>query len=523
MKATRIYLAWLLSLFTAVSSVYAQEPVHWDVVQEIVEEGFENSELLENVSWMTDVFGPRLARSPGYLAAAEWAKEKFEDYGLENAQLDEYEFGVGWNLEYTSVDMMAPQYMPVIAYPQAWSSPTEGRIRGPVVYINFQEISSEKDLDRYRGKLRNAIIFTVPEQKMYLNRKPDAVFLTDEQLDAMAEIPTSAEMAEEIRIIPRPVELDRRVPPVYQYPRRKIIDFLLSEGIAAIASTDGFYDDGTVQVTSVAQRAWSPDAPKHPTSFIFAAEHYNRIMRILEKDIPVELEVELRAVYSERDLTAHNVIAEIPGTDLADEVVIAAAHYDGTISGTGTGDNATGAGHVMEAARILKAIGVKPRRTIRFALWDGHESGNSGARSYMARNYFNPETGEQLPDYEKLAGYYNLDYGTGKIRGIYLMNNLRAKPIFAEWMKPFHDMGMKHSFYVASYDAGTEGYDTVGLPAFKFCQDAVENDMRAYHTNMDVFDRIVPEYFKQGAVIVASFLYHTAMRDEKLPGAPGQD
>jgi carboxypeptidase Q len=522
-KVKRIYLAGLFSLLTAVSSVHAQEPVYWDVVQEIMEEGFENSDLMENVGWMTDVFGPRLARSPAYRAAAEWAKKKLEEYDLDNVHLDQYELGIGWNLEYTSVHMMAPQYMPIIAYPQAWSSPTEGKIRGPAVYINFQEISSEKDLAHYKGTLRNSIIFTVPKQKMYPRWKPDALLLTDEQLDKMAEIPTTDEMAEKIRIIPRLPELDRRVRPTYQYPRRKIIDFLLSEGIAAIVSTDGFYDDGTVQVTNVAPRAWSPDAPTQPTSFIFAAEHYNRIMRILERDIPVELEVELRASYSEKDLMGHNVIAEIPGTDLADEVVIAAAHFDGTISGTGTEDNATGAGHVMEAARILKAIGVKPRRTIRFALWDGHEVGHSGARAYLAQHYVNPETGEQLPDYEKLAGYYNLDYGTGKIRGIYLMNNLRAKPIFTEWMKPFHDMGMKHSFFVASYDASTEGYDTVGLPAFKFCQDQVENDMRSYHTNMDVYDRLIPEYFKQGAVIVASFLYHTAMRDEKLPGAPGQE
>ena len=311
MKAKKIYSAGLFSLLTAVSSVHAQEPVYWDVVQEIMEEGFENSQLMENVSWMTDVFGPRLARSPGYLAAAEWAKKKFEDYGLENVYLDEYEFGVGWNLEYTSVDMMTPQYMPVIAYPQSWSSPTEGRIRGPAVYINFEEISSEKDLAQYKGTLRNSIIFYCTGTKKCTsagNRMQCSLRMSSSM--RWRKYLRRTKWQKKIRIIPRPTELDRRVPPTYQYPRRKIIDFLLSEGIAAIASTDGFYDDGTVQVTSVARRAWSQDAPKHPTSFIFAAEHYNRIMRILEKDIPVELEVELRAAYTEKDLMAHNVIAE---------------------------------------------------------------------------------------------------------------------------------------------------------------------------------------------------------------------
>jgi len=510
-----ILMAVLFTVF--VFSAQNQEPLHWDVVEKIMEEGFNNSHIMEDVSYMTDVFGPRLARSPAYLAAAKWAKKKFEEYGLENVHLDTYEFGVGWNLEYTSVHMMAPQYMPIIAYPQAWSSPTKGKVRGPVVYINFQEITSKTDLAKYKGKLRNAIIFTTPKQKMYLRWTPEAVLYSEEQLDGMAQEPTTEGMKEYIRNIPKAPELDHRVRPVYKYPKRKIIDFLLSEEIAAIATTDGLYDDGTVQVTYVARKAWAKDAPKHPTSFILAAEHYNRIMRIIEKGIPVEMEVELRATYDDKDLTGHSIIAEFPGTDLADEVVMVAAHYDAHIGGTGAEDNACGAAHVMEAARILKAIGIKPRRTIRFALWDGHEAGHSGAREYCAKHFFNPKLGKRLPEYEKLAGYYNLDYGTGRIRGIDLMNNYLVKPIFTEWMKPFHNLGMKHCFLVKSYDTGTEGYHDVGLPAFKFCQDPVENDSRTYHSNMDVYDRIIPEYLKQGAVIVASFAYNTAMRDEKLP------
>ena len=498
-----------------------QEPVYWDVVEKIMEEGFKNSHIMEDVGYMTDVFGPRLAKSPGYLASAKWAKKKFEEYGLENVHLDRYEFGVGWNLEYTSIHMMSPQYMPIIGYPQAWSSPTKGKVRGPVVYINFQEITSAADLAKYKGKLRNAIIFTAPKQKMWLRWMPEAALYSDEMLDEMARIPATKSEEEYIRNVPRqimPARVRHGLPPiVYKYPRRKTIDFLLSEGIAAIAATDGLFDDGTVEVTTVARRPWAKDAPKHPTSFILAAEHYNRIMRILEKGIPVEMEVELRVTINDKDLTDYSVIAELPGTDLADEVVILGGHYDGHFVGnTGAEDNACGAAHIMEAARILKAIGVKPRRTIRFALL-----GKEGRQSLIARHIIDSKTGKRLLEYDKLAGYYYLDYGTGRIRGIYLDYNYLVKPIFTEWMKPFHDIGMRHCFIVPSFDTGGSGrLGEIGLPYFKFCQDPVENDFRTYHTNMDVYDRIVPEYFIQGAVIAASFAYHTAMRDEKLPGKP---
>jgi carboxypeptidase Q len=520
MNITRFSIFVFFSATALVFLAADQEPVYWDVVQKILVEGFENSHIMEDVSYMTDVYGPRLSKSRGHVQAVNWAKEKFEEYGLENVHIDTYELGIGWELEYTSVHMMSPQYMPIIAYPQPWSSPTKGKVRGPVVYINFEEITSEADLAKYRGKLENAIVFSKPKQKMYLRWTPEAVLYSDEMLDEMAKVPTSESMEEYIRNVPKAPELDRRERPVYKYPKRKIFDFLLSEGIAAIAATDGLYDDGTVQVTAIARRAWAKDAPKQPTSYILAAEYYNRIMRILEKGIPVEMEVELRATYTDKDLNGHNVIAEITGTDKSDEVVIVAAHFDGCVSGTGAEDNACGAAHVMEAARILKSIGVKPRRTIRFALWDGHEAGNSGARAYCARHYADAKTGERKPQYDKLAGYYNLDYGTGRIRGIYLMHNYAVKPIFDEWIKPLFDIGMKHCFLVPSYDAGTEGYHNLGLPAFKFCQDPVENDSRTYHSNMDVFDRIVPEYLKQGAVVVATFAYHTAMRDQKLPRKP---
>jgi carboxypeptidase Q len=393
------YLTITIILFTiSVFRIAGQEIVHWDVIQKIMDEGIKNSHIMEDISYMTDVFGPRLAKSRAYLDAAKCAKKKFEKYGLENVLLDPYQFGVGWNLESTSVCIVSPQYMPIIAYRQAWSSPTRGRVRVPAVYINFQNIRSESDLAQYKGKLQNAIVFSTPKRVLRPNFAPDAVLLSKERLDEMAQL----------TIIPKPQESKDSNPKSSGLSRRKIIEFLLSEGIAAIVASDPVYDDGTVMVTLVEKDAWLTDAPKQPTSFILAAEHYNRVMRILEKGIPVEMEVELKVAYDRKDLTDYNVIAELPGSDLADEVVMIGGHLDAHISGTGALDNGCGAAQVIEAARILKAIGVRPRRTIRFALWGSEETGHAGSHAYVVQHYIDRHTGKFTQEHRKFSGYFNL-------------------------------------------------------------------------------------------------------------------
>ncbi len=487
----------------------AQEPIHWDVVQRIREEGFERSHIMEDLSWLTDVYGPRLPKSPSYLQAAEWSRQRFQEYGLQNVVVDPYgEFGVGWRNDYTSVHMMTPQYMPLIAYPQSWSAPTNGKRRGPVVPIDFDSIESLDDLEPYRGRLQDAIVFSRPKRLLPPNFEPDAVLLSDERLDRMAA-----------RTLPPPVENRAAQTQRQRLPRREMVDFLLAEGITAIAAHDGIHDDGTVRVTRVPGAPWAPSAPQPATELVIAVEHYNRIMRVLEKGIEVIMEVEVRVTLTADDLTDYNVIAEIPGSDLAHEVVVVGAHLDAHGSATGAEDNATGAAQVIEAARILSAIGVEPHRTIRFALWGAEEVGHVGSRAYVRRHYLDPETGRPNAAHADFAGYFNLDYGTGRIRGVYLMGNLEARPIFEAWMQPFRDIGMAHAILVPAADISSdhEQFEAVGLPVFPFLQDPVENDSRTFHTNMDVYDRVVPEYLMQGAVIVASFAYHAAMRDEKLP------
>ncbi len=491
------------------ASVMAQEKIYWDVVEKIREEGFQNSHIMEDVSYMTDVYGPRLPKSPSYLAAAKWVKTKFEEYGLSNVTLDPYEFGIGWQNEYTSVHMMSPQYMPLIAYPQSWSAPTNGKVRGAVIFMNFQEISSLSDLDPFKGKLKGAIVFTEPKRDLAPNFQPDAVILSKEQLDRMAS--TQIKVQKQDR---KDRHNDRT-----GVQRRTIIDFLIEEGAVAVVVPERVYDDGVVMVTKVPGRPWEEGAPQQATELVMAAEHYNRIMRIMAKGIPVEMEVEIRVTYSEENLKDYNVIAELPGTDLADEVVMVGGHLDAHAGATGAEDNATGAAQVLEAARILKAISARPRRTIRFALWGGEETGHMGSKAYVQKHFLNLKSGKPTPEHARFSGYFNLDYGTGRIRGIYLMNSFLAKPVMDAWMQPFHDLGMTHSILIPGQDIGSDHaeFEAVGLPIFPFLQDPVENDSITFHSNMDFYDKIIPEYLMQGAVIVASFLYHAAMRDERLP------
>jgi len=503
----------LLQFIFNANYIQAQEVrVHWDVVQAIFDEGFGNSHIMEDASYLCDVFGPRLPGSPSYLAAARWVEEKFKEYGLENVRMEPYEFGTGWQNEHTSVHMVSPQYMRIIAYPQSWSSGTNGKIIGPVILINFQEVSSVTDLAEYRGKLKDAIIFTEPKRALTPNFRPDAVLFSNEELDEMASI----------TIVPTATGQAGAYYSKDHSLKQQIIDFVFSEGAAAIVAPCRVYDDGTVMVTKVAGEPWAGDAPKPPTELVMAPEHYNRIIRIMEKNIPVEMEVEIRNTIFDEDSMDYNIIAEIPGTDLADEVVMLGAHLDAHGGATGAEDNATGAAQVLEAARILKSIGVKPRRTIQFALWGGEETGHLGSRAYVKEHFLVPGTSGYTEEHENFSCYFNLDYGTGKIRGIFLMNNFIAQPLFDKWMEPYHNLGMRHLILEPRQDIGSdhEEFEAVGLPVFPYLQDPVENDSKTFHSNMDVYDKIIPEYLIQGAVIVAGLAYHAAMHKNKIPRKP---
>jgi len=513
MRAIRLNSLSFIILIVSISAS-AQEPIYWDVVQKIMFEAFENSHAMENASWLSDVFGPRDANTPSYRAAAEWARKRLEEYGLTNARLEPYEFGVGCANEYVSVHLMAPRYMPIIAYPAPWSAGTDGKVLAPVIYINFEEMTSEADLNQYRGKLRNKIVFMSPKQKIIPHFESMATKFSEEQLDEMAKIPIGPRVSVLTLELQRQARRRRR-PGGDKLTRQQILDFVNTEGAAVIAHPDGRHDFGIVSADRYNRgiKPWEVNAPPQSTELVLAAEHYNRIMRILEKDIPVELEVEVKMTFNRDDLTDYNVVAEIPGTDRADEIVICGGHLHSVPVGTGATDNAAGVVTAMEAVRILKAIGVKPRRTIRVGFWSEHEIGLLGNRAHVRKHFADRKTKEYKKDYHNLVAYFDVDHGSGKIRGVSIMGNEEIRSIFTEWMKPLHNLGMSHLFTTGMYH---EAYAEVGLPGFYFLQDRMDMNTHV-HTNMDVYDRLVPENLMVNSVILATFVYHAAMRDEKLP------
>lgn len=524
-KYKKLLMSVLLVLIYSFLCV-AQDKIDYKMIDKIRDEGFKRSRVMEIASYMTDVLGPRFSNSPGYTKAAEWAKKKFEEFGVP-AELDAYgEVGPGWENRYTSVHMHEPQYMTVIAYPRPYSRGTNGKVVSEVVYVNTDEIYVESDLKKFRGKLQGKIIFTKPKRKLTLNFKPAAVRLSDEELNDMAELRLIPK-EEKTKISDKPYSSpgegkgkDQKKP----LPKEKIHEFFEKERAVVLVEPGSSQgpspmDKGIVHVS--APRPLHKEAPKPMPALIVSAEHYNRIMRILEMGIKVKMEVELRVHYEEDDLRDFNVIAEIPGTDLKDEIVMIGGHYDGEPSGTGATDNAAGCAAVMEAMRILKVIGARPRRTIRAALWGCEEAGHLGSKAYVKKHFGDPETQKYLPEHDKLSVYFNMDW-YGRFRGIYLQGNDLVRPIFEEWMKPFHDLGM--TYLVPGNTGGTDHMDFVraGLPGFQFIQDDLEFFTTTFHTNMDVYDRLVPDDLMQASVILASFAYNAAMRNEKLPRTPNQ-
>jgi hypothetical protein len=487
---------------------------------------------------MTDVFGPRLTGSPNYKAASEWAVKKLESWGLQNAKLEPWgQFGRGWTLEGFSANMIGPHFSPLIAYPKAWSPSTNGAVRGEVIYLDAK---TEADLEKYRGKLKGAIVLLSPPREVKAQFQPQAVRESDEELLrlANAEPPSGGGQGRNFQMSP-----EQRAA---QTLMNKKWEMVYGEGAAVTLEVGRVGDGGTIFLGGAslyyppdtpADRRKSvrdKDAPQIVPQLVLTVEHYNRIVRMLGKGVPVRLEINISARYHDQDLAGYNVVAEIPGTDLKDEIVMLGAHYDSWHSGTGATDNAAGSAVCLEAVRIIQALGLKPRRTIRVALWGGEEQGLLGSRAYVGQHFakrIGPQGNqpgaqnaspqiEIKPAHEQFAGYFNLDNGTGKIRGVYMQGNEAVRPIFRAWLAPFKDMGA--TTLTISNTGGTDhlAFDAVGLPGFQFIQDTVEYDTRTHHSNMDVYDRIQADDMKQASVIMAAFVYNTAMRDKKLPRKP---
>ena len=499
----------------------SDEPVDVEVVDRLRDEGLRRSRVMELAEVMTDEYGPRYANSPSYDAAAAWAVRTFEAFGLDNVALEAWgEFGYGWENDYTAIHMTAPRYQPVIGYPLPGTRGTDGVVKSEVVAIDLAAVRSLAELDPYRGQLAGKIVLAAAPRPLEPNFDPQAVRLSDEELTGMARL--------EIGRLSRDggdEETGGYGEAEPQGPTRlEIEELLAAEGVRLLVEPGGAnvgpMDKGVVHVSG--EGPLPLDGPRRMPTVVVAAEHYNRMMRLLERDVPVEMEAEVRNAFHDDDPLDYNVIAELPGSDLADEIVMIGGHFDAEPAGTGATDNASGSAIVMEAMRLLAVTGVKPRRTIRAALWGAEETGLLGSRGYVRQHFGDRETGERRPAHDKLSVYFNVDW-YGRFRGIYLQGNDRTRPIFEAWMKPFHDIGM--SWIVPGNTGGTDhmAFLEVGLPGFQFIQDDLEFFNVTFHTNMDVFDRLVPEDLQQASVVLASFAYHAAMRDEMFPRADGID
>jgi hypothetical protein len=480
------------------------ERLDYDAVYRIKDEGFQRSRIMEVMSYLTDVYGPRLTGSPHIREAAEYAKTRLAGWGLVNVQLEPWgEFGRGWTNERFVAHALTPRAYPLIGYPRAWTPGTNGPVRGEAV---MAVVESDRDIEAFKGRLGGKFVLTAPMREVGAQFDPPARRFSDKELD---EITTQED--------PRQRRGRPQLSPERQAFQRRRTQFFVDEGVAALVEP-GRGDGGTFFVGSGGSR--DPKEPPVAPQVVLAVEHYGRIVRTLEKKIPVTLEMDIRNTFHDKDRTGFNVIGEIPGTEKADEVVMLGAHFDSWHAGTGATDNAAGSAVMMEAVRILAATGVRLRRTVRIALWTGEEQGLLGSRAYVKRHFGDRETMALLPAHAKLAGYFNVDNGTGTIRGVYLQGNEAVAPIFAAWMEPFKSLGM--TTLTIRNTGGTDhlAFDAVGLPGFQFIQDPVEYDSRTHHSNMDVYERIQPVDMMNNAVIVASFVYHAANRDEKLPRKP---
>jgi hypothetical protein len=500
--------------FIPLSAQQAPERVELDAIYKIKEEGFQRSQVMDIMSWLTDVYGPRLTNAPGYRKAGDWAVAEMKKWGLANVTLEPFRFGRGWsNEKFYAMATTPGGSFPLIGMSSAWTPGTSGPASGDAIHA---VIETDDDIAKFKGQLKGKFVLTAAVRDVPALWTPPASRYTAEQLNAL-ETETDATARGGRGRAGAP---GRQGGPggrggVQGFAQRRT-QFFKDEGVLGVISA-GRGDGGTIFLGGGGSR--EPDAPAGVPTFVIAIEHYGRIVRTLQRKMPVTIEMDVRNAFHD-DVQSFNVVAEIPGTDKADEIVMLGGHFDSWHGGTGATDNAAGSAVMMEAMRILKASGLKLRRTVRIGLWGGEEQGLIGSREYVTAHFADRADMKLKPAHAKFAGYFNVDNGTGAIRGVYLQGNEAAAPIFEAWMKPFHNLGMTTLTIRDTGGTDHQSFDRVGLPGFQFIQDVVEYDSRTHHSNMDVYERIQDEDMRKNAVIVAAFVYHAANREEKLPRKP---
>ena len=583
----------LLFVLVAPYAAFGQQPQPnpTDPIERIKDEGMNRSQVMQTLSYLSEVIGPRLTASPAAKRANEWTRDTLAKWGLQNAHLEAWgPFGRGWTLKHFSAQVVEPQDIPLIAYPKAWSPgikvmpevasvpvskgknktplappPPSSVVTADVIYLDAK---NEADLDKYKGQLKGKIVLISQPVEVKAVFDPLGTRRDEKNLLALANANP-----------PGPgggfggggggrggagLTPQERQQQLFQQTvfTAKRMNMLVDEGAAVAVDVSPRGTGGTifVQQATVAQpipksaeemrtlarlNYYDPKAEaKMIPQVTVAVEHYNRMIRMIQQGEKLKMTVDLQVEYQDQDDMGYNTVAEIPGSDLKDEIVMLGGHMDSWQAGTGATDNGAGVAVALEAVRILQTVGLKPRRTIRVALWTGEEEGLLGSHAYVAQHFGKLEGGAgqfgggggfgggdgggnrtpskltTLPEYEKFSGYFNLDNGTGKIRGVYLQGNNAVRDLFKQWLLPFGDLGA--STITISNTGGTDhqSFDGIGLPGFQFIQDEIEYGTRTHHSNQDVFDRVQADDMKQAATIMAAFVYNTAMRDDKLPRKP---
>ncbi len=502
-------------LFCILPALWPQERVDLETLYRVKSEGFQRSHVMDHVFYLTDVYGPRLTNSPGFLAAADWAIERLREYGLSNVRREKWgPFGRAWSNTYFFARMIEPQYSSLIGMPLAWTAGTPGAVTGEPV---IAEIRSEADFEKFRGKLRGKVVLSQPLKDLKPHYEALAKRYTDSDLASQSLFPDPAParpLAPDTGQpgAPRPsgAELTRRW-------RVSLARFYQQEGALVVLSYGSGGEAGLI--FAAAGGSEKSEDPLAVPMVALTPEHYNRILRLVQYKIPVKLEFDIRNDIRDSG-DSFNILAEIPGHAKRDEVVMLGAHFDSWHGGTGATDNAAGSAVVMEAVRILKTLDVNMDRTVRIALWGGEEQGALGSKEYVKTHFGDPDTGELAPEHGKISAYFNYDFGTGKIRGVYLEANDMLRPILESWIDPLKDLG------VSAIGPRTTGasdhyyFNEVGIPGFLFMQDPIHYFTRTHHTNMDVYDHVQAVDLMQSAVVVSSFVYNAATRQAMLPRKP---
>ena len=538
------FLILFVSAFVALPVAQQAEKLDYAAIGQIRDEGLSRSQAMDTLFWLTDRYGPRLTGSPAADEAAAWTMKKMTEWGLANVHREDWDFGRSWSLVRFSGHLVDPQVQPLIGFPKTWSVGTDGPVTAEVVRVT---LLTEADLAKYKGQLKGKIVLAQPSRAVRMLEGPFIVRM-------------DGDLAKEAETTPIPAQrgrggrggagrgADPAAAPAAGAPAddpnadqpagrggagggfaQRLQQFYKEEGVVAVLDRGGDADTANMG-SSLSVNQQHPDggtifpgsvnrtAPASVPQITLAVEHYNRMVRLIEHNVPVKVELDLKVQFHD-NTKGFNIVGEIPGSDpaLASEVVMLGAHFDSHPFATGATDNATGSTAMLEALRIIKTLGLKPRRTIRVGLWAGEEQGLLGSRAYVLAHFADPQTMVTKPEHAKLAAYFNLDNGTGRIRGIWMQGNLAVRPIFEQWAAPLKDLGVTilGPRDVASTDHSS--FDAVGLPGFQFVQDRLEYNARTHHSNMDTYDRVQRDDLVQQATIAAVFAYNAAMRDEKLP------